>query len=86
MDFKVTARFRDIILDNERLRAENADLRDENTRINELLVSGRARIDGLLKDNQELRERLHAVLITIELRGDHPVLAAPPGAKRELTL
>jgi hypothetical protein len=79
----MTARFRDIIRDNERLKAENADLLDENVRVNELLVSGRGRIDGLLKDNQELQERLRAVLVAIELRKAYPVLAAAP---REMTL
>ena len=61
------ARFRDIIYDNERLRAENSDLREKNARATELLENGRARIRGLLEENQNLQTQLSAALMTVQL-------------------
>lgn len=61
------ARFRDIIYDNERLRAENSDLREKNARAIELLENGRARIRGLLEENQNLQAQLGAALETSQL-------------------
>ncbi len=62
------ARFGDIIRDNERLKAENGKLIYENTRNRELLASDRERIEGLLKENQTLRNQLEAALMIIELK------------------